>query len=147
MAGPLKNQGHEKFCLALFAGKPANAAYQEAGYQPDNGNCIRLRANPKIHERLAELQSEVAAEAKVSVESICRELDEANAVAKARGQAAPMVSASVLRAKLAGLLVERVEIGGPNEFAGCNTEAATVDKLIELTVAVPPVRQIFCGKQ
>ena len=24
--------------------------------------------------------------------------------------------------------LERVEIGGPNDFAGCNAEAATVDK-------------------
>jgi polysaccharide deacetylase 2 family uncharacterized protein YibQ len=43
--------------------------------------------NDDIRARLAELQGAVAISTKVTVESICRELDEANAVAKAKGQA------------------------------------------------------------
>ena len=50
---------------------------------------------------LAELQTAVAKNSAITIELICAELDEANAVAKERGQAAAMVSASALRAKLA----------------------------------------------
>ncbi len=133
---PLKNQRWEKFCLALFAGKPANAAYQEAGYQRDNGNSVRLRGHPKVAARLAELQAEAAKSAKVTVESICKELDEANAVAKARGQASAMVSASALRAKLAGLMVEKVEVGAPGAFDKCSSIEEVADEMLEFQL--PP---------
>ena len=84
---PLRNVRHEKFCQALLEGRSATAAYAQAGYVRDEGNAARLRVNPRIEERLAELQGEIAKETKVTVESICRELDEANQVAKERGQA------------------------------------------------------------
>src|SRR5262249_39100258 len=41
---------------------------------------------------------------------ICQELDEAVAVARTKGQAQAMVSAVSLRAKLAGLLTDRLEV-------------------------------------
>ena len=127
---PLRNVRHEKFCQALLEGKSATAAYAEAGYVRDDGNANRLRSSPKVAARLAELQAEVAKETKVTVKSICRELDEANAVAKAKGQAAAMVSASALRAKLAGLMVERVEVGPAGAFDKCDTVEAVVDELL-----------------
>lgn len=130
MAGPLRNVRHEKFCQALLEGKSATAAYEEAGYVRDDGNANRLRSSPKVQERLAELQAEVAKDTKVTVESICRELDEANKVAKERGQASAMVSASALRAKLAGLMVERVEVGQPGSFDKCTTPEEVVDELL-----------------
>lgn len=69
---------------------------------------------------MTELQEEAARRSEITIETICAELDTANAVAKERGQASAMVSASALRAKLAGLMVERVEIGGPDAFSGCS---------------------------
>jgi hypothetical protein len=136
----LRNQKHEKFVLALFEGKPQNQAYEEAGYQFHEGNASRLRRNEQVCARLAELQAQAAVDSKVTVESICRELDEANAVAKAKGQAAAMVSAATLRAKLAGLMVERVEVGSPGDFEGCDTRAAIADRIIdELILKFRPV--------
>ena len=67
MAGP-RNVRHEKFCQALLEGKSATAAYEAAGYgQGDDGNAARLRVNPRIEERLAELQAEVAKDTRVTV--------------------------------------------------------------------------------
>src|SRR5262249_24971924 len=85
-------------------------AYQLAGYRANRGNAARMKANESISTRLAEIQSAVAKKSVITIESICAELDEANAVAKERGQAAAMVSASALRAKLAGLMVDKVEV-------------------------------------
>jgi len=130
----LANPRHEKFAQELAAGKSASEAYVLAGFKKNDGNCIRLKGNERIQARLAELQEAAARKSEITIESICRELDEANAVAKARGQASAMVSASALRAKLAGLMVERqkVEVGGPGDFSQCNTVEAVVDELLQL---------------
>lgn len=127
---PLRNVRHEKFCQALLEGRSATAAYAQAGYVRDEGNAARLRVNPRIEERLAELQGEIAKETKVTVESICRELDEANQVAKERGQASAMVSASALRAKLAGLMVDKVEVGPAGAFDKCESIEAIADEML-----------------
>jgi hypothetical protein len=67
-------------------------------------------------------------------------LDRANprhhkvALAKAKGQAAAMGSAATLRAKLASLMVERVEVGNPGDFDGLTSTAAIVDRELELLI-------------
>ena len=129
--GILTNSRHELFAQELAKGKSATEAYTLAGYKPCRQNASRLMTNDAIRARLAELQDAVARSTKVTVESICRELDEANAVAKAKGQAAAMVSAATLRAKLAGLMVEKVEVGNPGDFENCTTTAAIVDRVLE----------------
>jgi len=128
--GILTNPRHERFAQALFEGETADEAYVKAGYAKNRGNASRLKANEIVLARLTEQQAEAASKSKVTVESICRELDEANAVAKAKGQAAAMVSAATLRAKLAGLMVERVEVGDPGSFDNCENYADVADGLI-----------------
>ena len=123
----LKNQRHEKFALGLFEGKSATEAYITAGYRPCRQNAARLTTKDDIQARLAELQAPAAKEAAVTVESIYSEIDAAIAVAADRRQAAAMVSATSLRAKIAGLMVERVEVGGPNAF----DDAETIEDVIE----------------
>ena len=126
--GPLRNPRHEKFVKGLFEGLPASRAFVEAGYAPNDGNAIRLKGNERVQARLAELQGEAAKSAKITIQSICEELAEATAVAKAKGQAQAMVSASALRAKLAGLMVEKVEVGKPGEFEECASAAEVADR-------------------
>jgi hypothetical protein len=65
------------------------------------------------------------------VQSICKELDAAIGVAKQKGQAQAMVSAATLRAKLAGLMVEKVEVGNPGDYDDCETTAQVVDRMLE----------------
>jgi hypothetical protein len=125
MAGPLKNNRHELFVLALASGKSAAESYTAAGYKWNSGNCIRLKGNPRVRERLVELQQGAARSTEITISSICRELDEANQVARASGSASAMVSASTLRAKLAGLLTEKikaeVEVSNVNKYEGKDT--------------------------
>src|SRR5262245_18124958 len=134
MSEPLRNPRHERFVQALFEGKPANRAYADAGYAPHDGNCIRLRGNERIKARLAELQAQAARSAKITIESICAELAEATEVARTKGQAQAMVSASALRAKLAGLMIEKVEVGQPGDFDGLHSTAAIVDRVLERVI-------------
>jgi hypothetical protein len=134
MSEPLRNPRHEKFVQGLLEGKPANRAYADAGYAPHDGNCIRLRGNERIKARLAELQTEAAANAKITIESICAELAEATAVARSKGQAQAMVSASALRAKLAGLMIDKVEVGNVGDFDGCTSTASIVDRMLSTMI-------------
>lgn len=110
----LENQRHEKFAQQLATGKSASEAYVLAGYKPSRKNASRLRTNEGVVARVAELQAVAVRSTAITIESICAELDEANQVAKEHGQASAMVSASTLRAKLAGLLRDKVEISTDN---------------------------------
>jgi hypothetical protein len=131
---PLNNARHEAFARALFEGKSADEAFVTAGYKKNRGNASRLKANESVSRRLAELQAQAAKSAKITIESICEELSEATAVAKSKGQAQAMVSASALRAKLAGLMVEKVEVGAPGDFDDLTTTAQIVDRELALLV-------------
>lgn len=123
----LKNHRHELFCLALAEGKSACDAYVAAGFVWNDGNATRLKQNPKIQARLLELQEGLAKSTEITIASICRELDEANTIARASGQATALVSAATLKAKLAGLLTERIKaeitIENPYEKAASADEA------------------------
>ena len=110
----LENQRHEKFAQQLATGKSASEAYVLSGYKPSRKNASRLRTNEGVVARVAELQAVAVRSTAITIESICAELDEANQVAKEHGQASAMVSASTLRAKLAGLLRDKVEISTNN---------------------------------
>jgi Terminase small subunit len=138
--GPLRNARHERFCLALSEGRSIAESYAAAGYSKNTGNASRLNANESIQARVAELQAQTAASTKITVESICAELEEAVGVARSKSQAQAMVSAIAFKAKLAGLLVERVEVGNPGDFAGCETTEQIVDQMLaELIVQFRPV--------
>jgi phage terminase small subunit len=126
----LENNRYELFAQEIAKGKSATEAYVLAGYRPSRKNASRLRANEDVNARVRELQAASAQSHAITIESICRELDEANAVAKEKGQAAAMVSASALRAKLAGLMVEKVEVSTNDTFDGLETPEAIVDKLL-----------------
>jgi phage terminase small subunit len=56
----LPNPRHEKFAQALAKGIPASAAYEEAGYRPNDGNSVRLKGNERIGARVIELQGQGA---------------------------------------------------------------------------------------
>lgn len=87
-----------------------------------------------IRARLAELQAEAAKSSAVTLESIIAELTDAATVARSRGQAQALVSAAMSKAKLAGLMVERVEVGNPGDFDNLTSTAAIVDRTLELLV-------------
>jgi hypothetical protein len=140
--GPLSNPRHERFVQALFEGKPANAAYTEAGYSPHDGNCIRLRGNERVQARLSELQAEAAKSAEVSVASLLAELEHARQRADGLDQLSAAVKAISEKARISGLLVQRIEIGGPNAFDETETIADVADVI--LSGPGSPIEQ-FCA--
>jgi len=128
---PLPNTRHERFCQELAQGKTASEAYALAGYAPSRKNASRLRANEDVKSRLAEIQGIAAASTAVSVESLLAELEAARAKADSLDQLNASIRAIEGKAKISGLLVQRVEVGGPGDFEHCESPEAVVDAMIE----------------
>lgn len=128
---PLNNPRWEKFVQSLLEGQSAVEAYQAAGYARDDGNATRLRANRKIQQRLAELQTEVAKETKITVEGLLSELEAARQKATDLEQLSAAVRAIEAKAKISGLLVQKVEVSAPDVFdQAASVEEAFVDALL-----------------
>lgn len=110
----LLNARQEAFCRCLVEGVPASRAYEQAGYDARNNaaevNASRLLRNAKVAKRLRELQVDAAHKAAVTAETVAAELDAAYKLAFANRQAAACVAASMGKARLYGLIVDRQEL-------------------------------------
>lgn len=136
----LKNTKHERFAQELAKGQTADAAYAAAGYSPDRKNAARLTTNDGVRTRVAELQERAAIRAEVTVADIAAQLDEDRALAHKVGQPGAAVSASLGKAKVLGLIVDKTELtgkdGGPVEVSDARERLA---RIIAGEVAAGPV--------
>lgn len=107
----LSNARHEKFAQSIAAGRGTRQAYLDAGYEttPEAADAsgARLLGTAKVRERVTELQSVAAAHTVETVEKITRELNEALAMAREQERPDRMVAASLAKAKINGLIIER----------------------------------------
>lgn len=108
----LGNAKHERFAQAVVSGRSFNEAYAEVGYVLNPSHARRLGANPTVKERIAFLLAKAAERAIVSAETIGLQLDEDRAFAIKCEVPSAAVSATMGKAKLFGLLAERVEHTG-----------------------------------
>ena len=109
------NTKQERFAQSLAQGMNASAAYKAAGYAATKDGAIRANAsrlltNANVKSRIAELQRQAAAKTLVTIESITAELDASLAIARQQQNPAAMTSASMAKAKLHGLVVDRAEV-------------------------------------
>jgi hypothetical protein len=105
----LVNQRHERFAQGLAEGKSATEAYKNAGYAPNDGNAARLKSNERIKARVAELQECAAAHAAVTLQGLIDEADDIQTKAMAEGKYSAAVAALTVKAKLAGLWLDKAE--------------------------------------
>ena len=112
----LKNQRHERFAQSLADGKSADEAYQDAGFEENRGNASRLKSKESILKRVSELLERAAKRVELTAADILTELAEARNLARQNGQANAMVAASMGRAKVAGLIIDKQERGKPGDF-------------------------------
>ncbi len=127
MAGLTPKQ--EAFALAYVETGNASEAYRRSynaeKMKPEtvNRTAKELLDNPKIAARLAELKAAHVERHEITVDDLIRELEEARSIAMAgeRQQPAAMVAASMGKAKLLGLLMDKTEVtgkdGGPIEHS------------------------------
>lgn len=108
----LKNARHELFAQNLAKGKSQTQAYIAAGYS-ENGAAVsgsQLLTNPKVSDRVAELKAEAVAGLKVTVNEISLQIEEVRLLALEDKDYALAMAASMGRAKLHGLIVDKKEV-------------------------------------
>lgn len=142
----------EAFCRGYMenggnASEAYRAAYDAKEMKPAtiNREAAALTDNPKVTTRLAQLQRAAAERNQVSVDSLVAELEEARAKAQADSKgAAAMVSATVAKAKILGLLTDKTEVTGKDgkdlipETDTRDLARAVLDILREARVADQP---------
>ena len=107
----------EAFCLAYVEKGNASEAYRLAYDVGENTKpetvwrkASALAADGKVSARVAELKGQAATRLMVTIESLTTELDEARKVAKETLNPAAMTGATMGKAKLHGLLVDKQEV-------------------------------------
>lgn len=103
---PLSNGRHELFAQGLAQGKTERAAYEDAGYVPDDANANKLTRNHQISARKAEILGATQERTVETLEKIVRELDEIREAAFNDGQYGPANAAVMGKAKVLGLEVD-----------------------------------------
>jgi phage terminase small subunit len=127
---PLSNPRWERFAQRLFEGLSADEAYVKAGYSENRGNASRLKANESVSMRVAELQAEIAKENVVSVGSLLAELESARQKATSLDQLSAVVRAIEAKAKVSGLLTQKIEVtNGGNVFDDCESTTDVADAI------------------
>jgi Terminase small subunit len=116
---PLDNPRWERFAQELAKGQSQTGAYLAAGYKGAKSPTTaasRLLTNVRVAARVKELQQRGAERAEVTVASLIADLDEDRKLARGAGQASAAVAATMAKAKLLGLFIDRKEVGAPGEF-------------------------------
>ena len=134
--GPLRNPRHEKFAQLVWRADAKNyrrgLAYQAAGYRASlddkSKSCSadacahRLFKNAQVQRRIREISAMAAKRNEVTEDSLIGELEQARIAALEAQQASAAVAATMGKAKVCGLLVERKETGKPGDFDNMTVE-------------------------
>lgn len=107
MPGPLRNKRHERFAQELAKGALQRDACVTAGYRGGEAVACRLAKREDVRARVDEILGRAAKRAEVTVADIARQLDEDREFAREKESPAAAVSATMGKAKVLGLIVDR----------------------------------------
>lgn len=106
----------EAFCQAVVSGMSQSDAYRKAynakkmKAETVQQSASRLMADRKVAARVESLRKPVAEKVQYGLEQAMLEAKEAFDIAKEKENGGAMVAAATLRAKLNGLLIERMKV-------------------------------------
>lgn len=118
---PKLTEKQEAACQAYIeCGGNQSEAYRSA-YDCSNSkpetvwvNSCKLFSDAKVMQRVIELQAAHAERHNVTVDTLTKELEEARELAKETAQPAAMTGATMGKAKIHGLAVDKKELSGPD---------------------------------
>tara|TARA_B100000768_G_C11099547_1_gene298479 strand:+ start:71 stop:508 length:438 start_codon:yes stop_codon:yes gene_type:complete len=112
----------EAFAMAYVESGNASKAYKAAYDVNENTNnnsisveASKLKNSPKITLRILEMQEDMRERLEVTIDGLTKELEYARVTAQENGQASAMVSATMGKAKLHGVLTDKAQISSPDE--------------------------------
>lgn len=123
----LENPRYERFAQDIAKGMSQIDAYVNAGYKPNDGHAARLAGHGRIVARVAELKERAATRAEISLQSLLEEAADIQAAAMEAKQHSAAITALTVKAKLAGLWVDKSENVNRNVNAGNLTDAELED--------------------
>jgi hypothetical protein len=109
MPGPLNNERHERMAQELAKGADQSAAHRLAGFSGKRAAASEMAARPEIQARVTELLERGAKRAEITVADIARQLDEDRAFAREKLAPAAAVTATMGKAKVLGLIIDRTQ--------------------------------------
>lgn len=100
-----------RFAELVASGRSQADAAREAGYslKAPRGAGYKLMQDPRVAALVRQLQAELRQRSEITADQMIREFDEAADFAKKTENATALVRAREMKAKLAGLMVERVD--------------------------------------
>ncbi len=111
-ASPLKNPRHEKLAQLVTSGKSMPEAMREGGFSESSvKTACRYEKMPHIRARIDYLSQQAASKAVVTAADIALQLDEDRTFAREQGHSAAAVSATMGKAKVLGLIIDKSQIG------------------------------------
>lgn len=125
----------EKFCMVYIETGNASEAYRQAynceNMKPEsiNVNACKMLTDAKIAQRLDELKNKHAKRHEITIDDLVKELEEARSIAlgAVTPQASAAVSASMGKAKLLGLVIDK------NEHTGKDGQPIKTDMNIKIS--------------
>lgn len=96
----------------MAMGMGVREAYAKAGYADNASAASKLYAKPEITIRITSLQTLTARKAAFSVQDMIKQLDEDREFARKNGAPSAAISASMGKAKVLGMLVDKQEVTG-----------------------------------
>lgn len=104
----------ENFCQGVAKGLTYSDAYRQAynaskmKMETINRKAVELMSNGKVAARVEELKRRALQRYDLTVDDIVEELEDARKIARKLGQSSAMVSASMGKAKLFGMIVDKL---------------------------------------
>ncbi|MEK9721989.1 MAG: hypothetical protein VW405_00715 [Rhodospirillaceae bacterium] len=118
---PLQQARREKFAQLVASGKHSDIdCFEMSGYSRNEGNCGRVKGNRAVRARILYLQARAAEKASTTAADIARQLDEDRALAWANRNASACVQATMGKAKVLGLIMERHQVTVTKPIAEMN---------------------------
>ncbi len=110
----LENARHERFCQEYVVDLNATQAYIRAGYSPNGAeaSASKLLTNPKVIERVKELQAAVTQRIELTQEKVVSDLEDLKTKAAAAGNFGPAVRATELLGKHIGMWPTKIDVAG-----------------------------------
>lgn len=141
--GILANPKHEAFCQRRLEGMTQEAAYIAVGYKPSRPHAHKLSIRPDVVQRMKELHIGALAKTEVTVETIAEQLDADREFAIKCKVPSAAVAATVAKAKLYGLAVDRSVVAVTHNYSSMSEE----ELKFEIAALLAEARSIKPGVQ
>lgn len=120
---PINNCRHEIFANLIAQGNPIHKSYIEAGFKGGRSAASKLLTNVNILARVRVLREIYAAKHEITIAKILEELEKTRVLSIAMGQCHAAVTATMNKAKLAGLLENDQQLPNKGDTKQNNCDA------------------------